>query len=77
MPSSRRRECLTAQPPALMASSRPADAVVIMDGTVKDTGPFAAIAPKYPGASIIGDGTQLLMPGLVDAHSYGRDLPIQ
>src|SRR5260370_39292168 len=56
----------------------PAGAVVIMDGTVKETGPFAAIAPKYPGADIIGDGTQLLLPGLVDAHSHGRGLsPIQ
>ena len=56
----------------------PSGAVVITDGTVKETGPFAAIAPKYPGASIIGDGSQLLMPGLVNAHSHGRGLsPIQ
>src|SRR5215831_5543643 len=56
----------------------PAGAVVIMDGTVKEIGPFATIAPKYPEAQVIGDGTQLLMPGLVDAHSHGRGLsPIQ
>src|SRR5690242_534941 len=56
----------------------PAGAVVIRDGTVKETGPCAAIAPKYPGATIIGDDTQLLLPGLVDAHSHGRGLsPIQ
>src|SRR5436190_5053051 len=56
----------------------PAGAVVIRDGTVKETGPFAAVAPKYPGAEILGDGTQLLLPGLVDAHSHGRGLsPIQ
>ena len=55
-----------------------AGAVVIADGTVAETGPFAAIAPKYPRARVIGDGTQLLMPGLVDAHSHGRGLsPIQ
>jgi aryl-alcohol dehydrogenase-like predicted oxidoreductase len=52
----------------------PDGAVVIIHGTVEETGPFAAIAPKYPGAGIIGDGTQLLMPGLVDAHSHGRGL---
>jgi 5-methylthioadenosine/S-adenosylhomocysteine deaminase len=53
-------------------------AVAITDGTVAETGPFAAMAPKYPGAKIIGDGTQLLLPGLVDAHSHGRGLsPIQ
>src|ERR1700694_3184824 len=56
----------------------PAGAVVITDGTVTETGPFAALAPRYPGARVIGDGTQLLMPGLVDAHSHGRGLsPIQ
>ena len=41
----------------------PAGALVIIDGIVKETGPFSAIAPKYPGATIIGDGTQLLLPG--------------
>ncbi|MGA7263131.1 MAG: hypothetical protein WBX30_19865, partial [Stellaceae bacterium] len=41
----------------------PAGAVVIVDGTVKETGPCAAVVPKYPGATIIGDGTQLLLPG--------------
>src|ERR1700726_2209143 len=56
----------------------PAGAVAITDGTVIENGSFAAIAPKYPGARVIGDGTQLLMPGLVDAHSHGRGLsPIQ
>jgi 5-methylthioadenosine/S-adenosylhomocysteine deaminase len=56
----------------------PAGAIVIMDGIVRETGRFDAIAPKYPGADILGDGTQLLLPGLVDAHSHGRGLsPIQ
>ena len=56
----------------------PAGAVAIIDGIVKQAGRFAEIASKYPGADIIGDGTQLLMPGLVDAHSHGRGLsPIQ
>jgi hypothetical protein len=27
----------------------PAGAVVIVDGTIRETGPFAAIASKYPG----------------------------
>jgi 5-methylthioadenosine/S-adenosylhomocysteine deaminase len=52
----------------------PDGAVVIVDGTIRETGPFDAIAPKYPGIGIIGDGTQLLMPWLVDAHSHGRGL---
>jgi cytosine/adenosine deaminase-related metal-dependent hydrolase len=53
-------------------------AVVISGGLVVETGPFAALAPKYDGARVLGDGTQLLLPGLVDAHSHGRGLsPIQ
>ena len=53
-------------------------AVAITNGIVAETGPFAAIVPKYSGACVLGDGTQLLMPGLVDAHSHGRGLsPIQ
>jgi 5-methylthioadenosine/S-adenosylhomocysteine deaminase len=56
----------------------PEGSVAITDGTVAQTGPFAAIAPKYPGARVLGDGRQLVMPGLVDAHSHGRGLsPIQ
>jgi 5-methylthioadenosine/S-adenosylhomocysteine deaminase len=53
-------------------------AVAITGGLVAETGPFAALAAKYRGARILGDGTQLLLPGLVDAHSHGRGLsPIQ
>src|SRR5262249_60934891 len=56
----------------------PQGAVAITNSTVAEAGPFAAMAPKYPGARIIGDGTQLVLPGLVDAHSHGRGLsPIQ
>jgi len=56
----------------------PGGAVAITGGMVVETGPFDLLAPKYPGARVIGDGTQLLMPGLVDAHSHGRGLsPIQ
>src|SRR5215469_12005771 len=56
----------------------PGGAVAITGSTIAEIGPFAAIAPKYPGARVIGDGTRLLMPGLVDAHSHGRGLsPIQ
>jgi len=53
-------------------------AVAITDGRVAETGPFAAVAPNHRDARVIGDGTQLLLPGLVDAHSHGRGLsPIQ
>jgi hypothetical protein len=31
----------------------PDGAVVIVDGTIRETGPFDAIVPKYPGIGII------------------------
>ncbi len=53
-------------------------AVAIVDGLVAETGVFRDLDAKYPGARVLGDGTQLLLPGLVDAHSHGRGLsPIQ
>jgi 5-methylthioadenosine/S-adenosylhomocysteine deaminase len=53
-------------------------AVAITQGVVAETGAFAALAARYPAARILGDGTQLLLPGLVDAHSHGRGMsPIQ
>ena len=56
----------------------PGGAVAITGGSVVETGPFVAISPKYPEARVIGDDAQLLLPGLVDAHSHGRGLsPIQ
>ena len=45
-----------------------------MDGLVAAVGPFADIAARYPGMRVLGDGSQLLLPGLVDAHSHGRGL---
>jgi 5-methylthioadenosine/S-adenosylhomocysteine deaminase len=53
-------------------------AVAITRGIVAETGAFATLAAKYPDARTLGDGTQLLLPGLVDAHSHGRGMsPIQ
>jgi cytosine/adenosine deaminase-related metal-dependent hydrolase len=53
-------------------------AVAMAGGIVVETGSFKVLATKYRGVPIVGDGTQLLLPGLVDAHSHGRGLsPIQ
>jgi len=49
-------------------------AVVVEDGTVKETGPYDEIAPRYPHAKVIGDGSHIVMPGLIDAHSHGHGL---
>jgi len=54
-------------------------AVVIEHGHVKEVVPDRPdLAASYPGATIVGNGQQLLIPGLIDAHSHGRGLsPIQ
>ena len=54
-------------------------AVVIQDGVVHDVvDDTPDLAARYPGATILGDGKQLLIPGLIDAHSHGRGLsPLQ
>lgn len=52
--------------------------IFIEGGCIAAVGPFSALALQYPQARVIGDGSHLVMPGLVDAHSHGRGLsPIQ
>jgi cytosine/adenosine deaminase-related metal-dependent hydrolase len=55
------------------------DAAVLVSGdTIAEVGDWRALRRRHPRARVLGDGTQLLMPGLVDAHSHGRALsPIQ
>src|SRR5262245_1483565 len=55
------------------------DAAVLVSGSrIGAVGDWAALRRRHPRARVVGDGKQLLMPGLVDAHSHGRALsPIQ
>lgn len=55
------------------------DAAICIEGeTVKEFGSWSEMQQKYPAADVLGDGTSLVMPGLIDAHSHGRGLsPIQ
>jgi cytosine/adenosine deaminase-related metal-dependent hydrolase len=55
------------------------DAAVLVSGsTIAAVGEWRALRRAHPRARVIGNGKQLLMPGLVDAHSHGRALsPIQ
>lgn len=41
---------------------------------MRETGPFDSLARRYPGAETLGDGTHLVMPGFVNAHSHGRGI---
>jgi cytosine/adenosine deaminase-related metal-dependent hydrolase len=53
-------------------------AIAIAGGRVESVGAYAELHRRASEARVLGDGTQLLMPGLVDAHSHGRGMsPIQ
>jgi len=56
-----------------------ADAAVRVSGdTVAEVGDWSALRQADPDARVVGNGKQLLLPGLVDAHSHGRAIsPIQ
>src|SRR2546426_1768143 len=49
-------------------------AVYAEGGIVRETGPFAVLAKRHPGSETVGDGTHLVMPGFVNAHSHGRGI---
>src|SRR5215470_10421465 len=55
------------------------DAAVLIEGPrIAAVGDWRGLRRKHPHARVVGNGKQLLMPGLVDAHSHGRALsPIQ
>lgn len=53
-------------------------AIAIDGGKIAAVGAFKTLREAHPQARVLGDGTQFLMPGLVDAHSHGRGMsPIQ
>ena len=55
------------------------DSAVLVSGSrVGAAGDWTTLRRRHPRARVVGNGKQLLMPGLVDAHSHGRALsPIQ
>ncbi len=53
-------------------------AVRVSNDTVAEVGDWRALRRAHPDARVVGNGKQLLLPGLVDAHSHGRAIsPIQ
>ena len=49
-------------------------AVFIEDGLVTEIGSYTQLRSKHQHADEIGNGRQLLMPGLIDGHSHGEGL---
>jgi cytosine/adenosine deaminase-related metal-dependent hydrolase len=53
-------------------------AVRVSDGLVAEVGDWATLRQAHREARVVGNGKQLLLPGLIDAHSHGRAIsPIQ
>jgi cytosine/adenosine deaminase-related metal-dependent hydrolase len=53
-------------------------AIAIEGDRIVSVGLFEDLKRQNPAAKVLGNGKQLLMPGLVDAHSHGRGMsPIQ
>src|SRR5262245_14924284 len=53
-------------------------AIAIAGGRIEAVGSYADLRRQAPAARVLGDGSQMLIPGLVDAHSHGRGMsPIQ
>ncbi len=49
-------------------------ALHVVDGIVREVGPFDELRRRDPAAQEIGDGTHLVMPGFVNSHSHGRGI---
>jgi 5-methylthioadenosine/S-adenosylhomocysteine deaminase len=53
-------------------------AIVVRGDTITEVGEWRGLRRRHPRARVLGNGSQLLMPGLIDAHSHGRAIsPIQ
>jgi 5-methylthioadenosine/S-adenosylhomocysteine deaminase len=55
------------------------DAAVRVSGdTVAEVGDWSTLRRAHPDIRVVGNGRQLVLPGLIDAHSHGRAIsPIQ
>jgi cytosine/adenosine deaminase-related metal-dependent hydrolase len=53
-------------------------AIHVAGDTVAEVGDWDTLRRAHPEARVLGDGRQLLLPGLIDAHSHGRAIsPVQ
>ncbi|REK17612.1 MAG: amidohydrolase [Actinobacteria bacterium] len=45
-------------------------AVRIADGRIQEVGPYAELSKGSPDIEVVGDGTGIVMPGLINAHTH-------
>lgn len=46
--------------------------VLTRDGVVHEIGPAAELRARHPRATVVGDGSQALLPGLINAHHHSN-----
>lgn len=51
--------------------------VLVRGGAVARVGPFGELAAANPGASVLGTGREMVVPGLVNAHHHVGLTPVQ
>lgn len=49
-------------------------AVLVREDTIREIGPWQELRERWPRETVVGNGRQLLMPGLIDAHTHGAGL---
>ncbi len=49
-------------------------AVYVSNGKIQDIGDYHILKRKYPEVTVKGNGKQIMMPGLINAHSHGAGL---
>ena len=49
-------------------------AVYFSGNKVLEVGEYKTLKEKHPEAEVVGNGKQLLIPGLIDGHSHGGGL---
>lgn len=52
-------------------------AVLVDNGFVKAVGTFVELAAAYPDAPVFGDGSQVVLPGFINAHHHVGLTPVQ
>lgn len=51
------------------------DGAVVIEGKhIKEIGSYRDIHDKYPKATVFGSSKDIIMPGIIDAHSHGQGL---
>jgi 5-methylthioadenosine/S-adenosylhomocysteine deaminase len=48
----------------------PDAAVAFEDGEIREVGSWERLRERWPAAELVGDGTGIVLPGLVNAHTH-------